>query len=150
DRLALREILVAPRKEPVAGGAETIPYPFFAAPRHRADRLPLRLELFDGFRRLNPAGRVGQPLGLLAERDLLGEVLGPLLRLRREVRLADRPDLIVRRLEPAPERVGLRARHVGGLSPSSLELADLRGDDLRVLGRAQRLHLGAQLLLDAR
>jgi hypothetical protein len=51
-------------------------------------------------------------------------------------------------LEPFPERLALRARHVGRLPPLLLERADLFGDRLGVLECLERLHLFAELLLD--
>ena len=69
--------------------------------------------------------------------------------LRGKVRFAARPDLVVGRLEAPPERLALRARHVGGLAPLLLELADPARDLFGILGRLQRLHLLAELLLDA-
>ena len=148
DRLALGEIGVAAREEAIAGGAEALPDRLLLAAADRADRLPLGLQLLDLVGGLNPVGRVGERLGALAERDLLREVLGARLGLRREMRLAARPRLVVRRLEAAPQRFALRARHVGGLPPLLLQLAHLLGDRLGILDRLERLHLLAELLLD--
>ena len=64
------------------------------------------------------------------------------------MRLAARPDHVVRRLEAAPERVGLVARDVGGLPPLLLQLTHLARDDFGILERVERFHLRAELFLD--
>ena len=109
------EVFVAPGEEPIAGGAEAVPDRLLPAARHRPDRLPLGLQLLDLLGGLNPARRLGERLRLLAQGGLLREVGAALFGLRGEVRFAARPDLVVRRLEAPPQRIGLRARHVGGL-----------------------------------
>ena len=129
--LRLREILLAPGEEAIAGGAEPLPDRLFLAARDRADGLPFGLQPFDRLGGLHPVGRVGERLGPLAERDLLREVLGAHAGLGGEVRLAPRPDLVVRGLEAPPQRLALRARHVGGLAPLLLQLADPARDRLR-------------------
>ena len=58
-------------------------------------------------------------------------------------------DLVVRRLEAAPQRLALRARHVGGLPPLLLQLADATRHGFGILDRPERLHLFAELFLDA-
>ena len=63
------------------------------------------------------------------------------------MRLAARPDFIVRRLEAAPQHIGLRARHVGRKPPLLLQVSDLPGDLFGIVEGAQRLHPGAELLL---
>ena len=60
---------MATGEEPIAGGAEAIPDRLFPAARDRADGLPFGLQRLDRFGGLNPVGRVGQRLGLLAERE---------------------------------------------------------------------------------
>ncbi len=112
---ALREILVAAREEPIARRAEPVPDRLFFSARHRADGFPLGLQLLDRVGGLNPRGRLGLRLGGLAERGLSRQVRRPLLRVGGEARLALGPDFVVRGLEPAPERIRLRARHISGL-----------------------------------
>src|SRR5262249_27799884 len=108
--LALREIVVSPSEEPIASGAEALPDGFSLTLRDRADRLPIRLKRFDLFGRLNPARRTTQRFGALAERGLAREILGTPLRVRGEVRLAARPDDVMRGFETLPEQLTLRSR----------------------------------------
>src|SRR6185503_17965060 len=140
---------VAAGEELVAGGAEPLPDRLLLAAADRTDRLPLRLELLDLVGGLDPVGRSRQHLGALAERDLARQVAGARFGLRREVRFAARPRRVVRRLEAAPQRLALRARHVGRLAPLRLQLAHVPGDLLGILDRLERFHLLAELLLDA-
>src|SRR5439155_4980773 len=56
---------------------------------------------------------------------------------------------VVRRLEALPQRLALRARHVGRLPPLLLQIAYLPGDLLRIVECLERNHLLAELLLDA-
>ena len=95
-----------------------------------------------------PVGRIGERLGALAEGRFLREVLGAHARLRGEVRFAPRPQLVVDRLEPAPQGLALRARHVGRLAPLLLQFADAACHGFRIVDRPQRLHLFAELFLD--
>src|SRR5262249_37347369 len=88
DDLARREIGVAPCEEAIAGGAEALPDGLLLAAADRTDRLPLRLQRLDGLRGLDPAGRVGERLGTLAQADLPRQVLPARLVLGGEVRLA--------------------------------------------------------------
>ena len=62
---------------------------------------------------------------------------------------AARPHLVVRRLEPPPQRFALGARHVGRLAPLLLQIADLPRNLLGVGERAEPFHLRAELFLHA-
>src|SRR4029079_1226432 len=114
DRLALREVGMPTREEAVARAAEPLPDRLFLAAAHRANRLPVRLQLLDLVGGLNPGGRVRQRLCAFAQRDLLREVAAACLGLRGEMRLAPGPRLVVRGLEAFPEELALRPRHIGG------------------------------------
>ena len=133
----LGEVRLPAREEAVAGVAEALPDQLLLAARHDTDRLPLDLQPLDHFGGLDPAGRFGQRLGFLTERDLSGEILRAGLVLRRKVRFAAGPHDVVRRLETPPQRVALRARHIADLAPLFLQRADL-ACDLRRDPRARR------------
>src|SRR5262249_23584552 len=125
----------------------TLPDGFFMPARHGTDRLPLGLEPLDLGRGPHPVGGIGQRLDALAELLFAGKIPGALFALRRKVRLAAREDLVLRSLEPSPERLALRARGLGHLLPSRLELAHLSRGLVDVLLRLQAFHLAAQLFL---
>ena len=117
---------MAPREEPIAGGAEAIPDRLLPAARHRTDRLPLGLQLLDRVGGLNPVASSRRALRPARRaRSSCARFSARSSACGGEVRFAARPDLVVRRLEAPPERVGLRARHVGGLPPLLLQLAHL-------------------------
>ena len=148
-RFAFGEVGVTTREEAIAGGAEALPDRFLLPTGDRADPLPFRLQLLDLVGGLDPARRPGERFGALAQGDFLREVFGARFSLRREMRFAALPRLVVRRLEPAPQRLALRARHVGGLTPLLLQLSHLLRDHLRIVEGRDRFHLFAELLLDA-
>ena len=79
DALGARDVVTlrVAHEEAIARAAEALPDRFGPALLDRADRLPLGLELSDLGGGLLPVGRLGQRLGLRAERFLLREVLGP-------------------------------------------------------------------------
>ena len=93
DRLARRDALGArdvvalrvAREKASHARAEPLPDRLRPALLHRPDRLPLGLQPLDLGRRGVPVGRLGERLGLRAQRFLLREVLGPdRLALRRD------------------------------------------------------------------
>src|SRR5438093_216723 len=148
-RFAVGEVGVTTREEAIAGGAEALPDRFLLPTGDRADPLPFRLQLLDLVGGLDPARRPGERFGALAQGDFLREVFGARFSLRREMRFAALPRLVVRRLEPAPQRLALRARHVGGLAPLLLQFSHLLRDLLGIVEGLDRFHLFAELLLDA-
>src|SRR5439155_681848 len=100
-RFAFGEVGVTTREEAIAGGAEALPDRFLLPTGDRADPLPFRLQLLDLVGGLDPARRPGERFGALAQGDFLREVFGARFSLRREMRFAALPRLVVRRLQPA-------------------------------------------------
>ena len=139
--------MLASCEEPIARDPEAFPDGFFLTARHWTDRFPLGLKPLDLFGRGNPVRRFGQRFGALAQRHFPGQIRRAFFSLRGEMRFAARPDDVMRGLEAAPERVGLRARHVGRQTPLLLQIADLAGNLFGIRKRLQRLHPRAQLLL---
>src|SRR5207249_318546 len=141
--LALVEIFVAAREEPIARLAETLPQGLLVAARRGLDRLPLRLQALDGLRRPGPFGRGGERFGLLAQRLLARRLLDM-------VGLQARQRLVARPLEAQPELLRLVLRDLGGRLPPFQQLGDLPRRLGRVGDLAQGFGAGAQLLLHGR
>ena len=115
-------------EELVARGAEPLPQQLGAVAADRADRLPVGLELLDAGQRRLPVGRLGERLGLRAERFLLRRVLGPRLLQRGEVGLAAREERVAGGAEAARQLGDLVARRRAGGGPLRLQLLQrLRG-----------------------
>jgi hypothetical protein len=74
--LATLQVVLPPREERVARGAESLPHGLFVASRRRADGFPLGLQRLERVGRGDPVGRFPQRFGALAERDLAREVFG--------------------------------------------------------------------------
>ena len=144
------EIFVSSREEAIAGGSESIPDRLFAATRHRANRLPVGLQLLDGFGRFDPARRVGERLRLLAERGLAGKVLGPLDGLARQSTSSQRVQTMSCAVLKRRHSASAWARGTSAAClPLLLQLAHFACDGLGILERGKRFHLRAQLLLHA-
>src|SRR5262249_21373888 len=105
--LAFGEIGMTAREEAIARGAEAFPHRLLLPASDRTDGLPFSLQLLDLVGGANPVGRLGERLGSIAQRDFLREVLVADDRLLGEMCLALRPRLVVRRLEPLPQRFAL-------------------------------------------
>jgi hypothetical protein len=138
------------REERVARRAEALPHDLGVLARDRAHRLPLGLELLQRLGGLDPVGRAGERFGLLAERELRLQVRAPLFGALREERAAPRADLVARRLEPAPEQLGMVARRFGHVAPALVQVPQGVRGLLEVGLRLERLHLLDELLLGRR
>src|SRR6185503_7857332 len=113
ERRLARDLVAPPAavEEPVARAAEALPQDLRLRARQRPDALPLRLEALHGRRRALPVGRVGQRLGLLAERGLLPRVLAALGIGLLPVLLPAREEAVARLAELLPERARVPHRH---------------------------------------
>jgi hypothetical protein len=139
ERLALGELaghrdlvpVVVPLEEAVRRGAEAVPHDVGLVAAHGANRLPLGLQPLELGGGRVPVGRLGQHLGALAERFLLGEVVRPRLLAAGQVFAAAREERVARDAEPVrqlaavvardrPERLPLGLKRLepsGGLAP---------------------------------
>src|SRR5690606_32490972 len=81
-------------EEAIGCRAEALPDGFRAALAHRADGLPLGLQLLQFGSSGLPVGRLGQLFGARAQRLLAGEVLGPHRLARRQVVAAAREERV--------------------------------------------------------
>ncbi len=149
ERAALLQIVLPAGEEAVARGAEALPDGLLVAARRRADRLPLGLQRLQRVGGGNPVGRIGQRLGLLAQRDLAREIAGLLRRHLGAHRLQPLAHRLHRRAEPVPERLGAIARRGRHGLPLGLQLAHAAQRDVRVRLAGERLHLRDELLLHA-
>ena len=161
DLLALGEVGLAAGEEQAARPVEALPERTLLPPRHRPERLPLGLQGGQALRRLDPVRRLAESLGLLRQCFEGVQVARAGRALRLEVRLAARIDDIVRGLETTPEIVSAVLGDFRSLPPAVDQVAELAREGRLVhLHRtlavrrgvdrcAQRLHLPAELLLDA-
>ena len=105
----------------VAGAAEPLPDRLRAALLHRADRLPLGLQPLDLGGGGVPVGRLGERLGLRAERFLPREVVGPDRLALGQIGVAAGEEAIAGAAEPLPDRLLLAARHRADGLPLGLQ-----------------------------
>ena len=123
----------------------------FSRPRDTGpDRLPLGLQLLDRLGRLNPARRLGERLGLLAERDLLA-------RGSRSRSSACAAKCASQRVQTS-SCAALKRRHSASACARGTSAACRHcccssrtspRDRLGIFERRERLHLRAELFLDA-
>ncbi len=162
--LALGEIGLAAGEEAVAGGAEALPHGLFLAARDRPDGLHSACSCLISSA-ADPVGRVGDALRRVRRARPSAPGSPRAAGLGGEKRLAARPELVVRRLEPspsarpapaarrptgatAPAARGSRARSSRGPRPRSAPPSSRRAaparrvrESLPVLGVAQLLDL---------
>src|SRR5688572_7778156 len=141
------EIVLAAGKEAIARPAKPLPRGPLVPAHDRPDGLPFRLERLNRRRGSYPVARTRKRLGLLAQRDLPGQVRGVRFALRRDVRSRADEHLVLRRLEPTPHNLALRPRDERDLFPSRLEISHPPAGDVEVFYGLQCLHLATERLL---
>src|SRR5439155_4062108 len=114
-------------KEPIARGMKSLPDGFGSVLLHRADRLPVDLQLSDFRGGRIPIYRLGERLRPDAQRFFLGQVFGPLLLTIREVRMAARKKAVAGEAKPLPDSLLLPARDRPDGFPLGLQPLDFVG-----------------------
>src|SRR5207245_11409349 len=145
--LAPVEVLLAPAEEAVRGPAKALPEGLGRLVRRGTDLLPLALQTPELVGGLQPVRRPGEGLRPADQLFLSLEIGLAFFLLLGEVGLEPRMELVARRLEAQPQRLGLIARGLPHLAPREVDLAEPPQRLLEVLLRQQRLRALAQLFL---
>src|SRR5688572_25056481 len=117
--------MLVPIEKAVARRAEPLPDRLRLRLADGADRLPFGLQPLDLAGCGIPVGRIGQRLGLSAERLLLRQVGRPVVLAAPEILLPAREEPIARSTEPLPDRFFVAARDGPDRSPLRLERLNL-------------------------